>query len=112
MSNMYIHTGLEATTYELMTSLGNAAQTVSGILATQLLWPMNANGCEGGEEKECGTDEVDISSGHAFDASNGPARFTRYELLLRKCVTLRCVFFVFIYYSTYVYIYIFSVLCV
>jgi hypothetical protein len=72
--------GLEATTYELMTSLGNAAMTVSGILATQLLWTVNANGCE----EDCGDDEVNISSGDAFDDSKGPSRFTHYELLLSK----------------------------
>lgn len=72
--------GLEATTYELMTSLGNAAMTVSGILATQLLWSVNANGCE----EDCSENEVDISSRESFDNSNGPSRFSYYELLLSK----------------------------
>ena len=67
-----------------MTSLGNAASTVSAILATQLLWSVQANGCE----EDCGSDEVDISSEEAFDASDGPARFSHYEILLSEFVKI------------------------
>ncbi|CAM9659315.1 unnamed protein product [Ectocarpus fasciculatus] len=73
------HTGLEATTYELMVSVGNASLTVAGILGTQLLWPVNANGCE---EDDCPSNSVDVTSEEAFEASDGPARFTHYQVLL------------------------------
>jgi hypothetical protein len=87
--NMIICAGLEATTYELMISVGNAASTVSAILATQLLWTFKANGCK---DEPCSPDSVDITSEEAFDDSDGPARFSKYEILICKwhCGYLTC----------------------
>eukprot|EP00981_Chlorochromonas_danica_P010949 scaffold3553_cov180-Ochromonas_danica.AAC.16 len=71
--------GLEATTYELIITVGNAAQTVSGIIGTQLLTPLNAVTCSGTEDTStC----VDASSRSAYFDSDGPDRFMHYTLVL------------------------------
>lgn len=71
--------GQEATTYELIVTVGNAALTANGVISTQLLTPMNAVGCT---DKYCSSDTVDVSNQSTFNATNGPHRFTNYTLLL------------------------------
>ena len=73
--------GLEATTYELIVTVGNAALLVQSIIATQLLVPTNAVGCDD-DGGNCPSDSVDLSSKQAYFDSNGPQRFTNYTLLL------------------------------
>jgi ABC-type multidrug transport system permease subunit len=77
--------GQEATTYELIVTVGNAALTLNGVIATQLLTPMNAVACD--DDGDCPSDSVDVSSKDAFSDSNGPIRFTYYTILL-TCISL------------------------
>ena len=72
--------GQEATTYELLITVCNASLQFSGIVATQMLTPLNAVACE---DTPCPSNEVDISNGgEGFDNSNGPSRYTNYCLIL------------------------------
>ena len=71
--------GLEATTYELLVTVGNAALLVNGIISTQLLTPLRAAGCD---DDHCSDNTVDVSSPQAYRASDGPARYTNYTLVL------------------------------
>ena len=54
--------GQEATTYELLITVANAALTFSGIVATQLLFPLKATDCT---EQPCPENSVYISGGDA-----------------------------------------------
>jgi hypothetical protein len=74
--------GLEATTYELVITVGNAGQLVNGIVSTQLLYPMNAVGCDDDTGNCDSSTSVIVTSQSSFNASDGPARFTYYCLLL------------------------------
>jgi hypothetical protein len=74
--------GQEATTYELIITVGNAAGTVSGIIATQLLTPMNSVGCDD-DYGNCPSNTVVVTSKSAYEDSNGPERFTNYTLVLQ-----------------------------
>jgi hypothetical protein len=95
----HLTVGLEATTYELVASVSNAAMSLSSILATQLLSVVHATGCTEDDDDDgegsgddpmaqnststsCSSDSVDLSSVDSFEDSHGPARFTRYTLLL------------------------------
>jgi hypothetical protein len=72
--------GQEATTYELLITVNNAALTVSGIIATQLLVPLKAVDCS---SEVCTDSEVDIDSGvSGFEETDGPERYTNYTLCL------------------------------
>jgi hypothetical protein len=71
--------GQEATTYELIVTVGNAALTANGVISTQLLTPMNAVGCS---DPTCPSDTVNINDESTFNDSHGPRRFTNYTLLL------------------------------
>ena len=73
--------GQEATTYELIVTVGNAAATVNGIISTQLLTPMNSVGCDD-DYGNCPSNTVVVTSKSSFDSSDGPSRFTNYTLLL------------------------------
>ena len=74
--------GQEATTYELITTASNAASTVSSIIATQLLTPFDAVGCEN-VNGTCPANQVDIVDGRqGFNSSHGPRRFTIYACSL------------------------------
>eukprot|EP01039_Chlorochromonas_danica_P003362 gene3362-3685_t len=84
--------GLEATTYELIVTVGNAAQTVNGIVATQLLTPMDAVTCSGTDDSTANC--VDASSKSAYFDSDGPARFTHYTLLCLGISIGACIVFV------------------
>ena len=74
--------GLEATTYELVITVGNAGQAVRGIISTQLLYPFNAVGCDDDTGNCNSSNSVIVTSQSSFNASDGPARFTYYCLLL------------------------------
>lgn len=67
--------GQEATTYELIITVGNAALLVNGIISTQLLTPLGAVGCT---EEPCASHTVNIENQDSFNASNGPFIFTIY----------------------------------
>ena len=72
--------GQEATTYELLVTVGNSAILVNGIVATQLLTAFNGVTCEdsGGDTSSC----VDTTTADSYVDSDGPARFTKYTLVL------------------------------
>ncbi len=83
--------GQEATLFELIVNAGNSAQTLKGILGTQLLTPMRAAACE--SSSGCGSNTVTVTSKDAFDATDGPARYTYYTLLLAGISLVGCVLF-------------------
>ena len=74
--------GLEATTYELVITVANAGGLVNGIVSTQLLYPFNAVGCDDDTGNCNSSNSVIVTSQSSFNASDGPARFTYYCLLL------------------------------
>ena len=77
--------GQEATTYELLVTVGNAAILVNGIIATQLLTAFNGIACGSDDDAaECSSNTVDTSCRQAFDNSQGPKRFTHYTLVLNS----------------------------
>lgn len=81
--------GQEAITYEFVTSVFNAAITISTIVATQMLSPVSAIACTAGTDDDtatCPGNEVqtDGSSSDFFN-SDGPIRFTKYTILVCKC---------------------------
>lgn len=82
--------GQEATTYELVVTVGNAALTLNGVISTQLLTPVDATSCG---DDDCDADTVDVSSVDAFNDSNGPARFTAYTLVLTAISLVSLAFF-------------------
>lgn len=73
--------GQEATTYEFIITCANAATTINGIISTQLLSPFNSVGCDD-DGGYCPSNTVDVTDKEAFNASNGPQRFTYYTLVL------------------------------
>lgn len=73
--------GQEATTYELIVTVGNAAQTLNGIVSTQLLTPMDSVGCDDDYGK-CPSNSVVTTGPGAFNDSNGPERYSNYTFLL------------------------------
>ena len=76
--------GLEATTYELIVTVANGAMTAAGIIATQLLTPLNSAGCT---SETCPSNTVAVSNASSFNASDGPYRFTVYTLVL-TCISI------------------------
>lgn len=80
--------GQEATTYELIVTVGNAAMTVSGVIATQLMTPMKTVGCDD-DYGDCPANTVQVTSQSSFENSHGPIRFTYYTLVL-NCVSIGC----------------------
>lgn len=73
--------GQEATTYELIITVGNAAATVNGIISTQLLTPMDSVGCDD-DYGNCPSNTVVVTNKSSFENSDGPNRFTYYTLVL------------------------------
>lgn len=84
--------GLEATTYELIVTVGNAALTLNGIIATQLLTPMKAVGCDD-DTGNCSPNTVDVTGKSGFDSTDGPNRFTNYTLVLTAISLTACYLF-------------------
>lgn len=77
--------GQEATTYELLVTVGNSAILLNGIISTQLLTAFQGVACGSDDDTAtCSSDTVDTSSPQAFKDSDGPARFTRYNLVLNS----------------------------
>jgi hypothetical protein len=74
--------GLEATTYELIVTVGNACLTVSNIIGTQILVPANAIGCQLLDYSKCAADSVSITSISGFIATDGPSRYTNYTWII------------------------------
>lgn len=85
--------GLEATTYELIITVGNACGTLGSIVATQLLLPLDCLGCF--EEPCDGATTVDISSKDTFFATDGPSRFTRYCIVITVISVSSTFFFIY-----------------
>ena len=83
--------GLEATTYELIITVGNACGTVNGIISTQLLLPLKTIGCS---TEPCPDSSVDITSKEAYFSTNGPHKFTVYTLTLLCISVSSCLIFV------------------
>lgn len=83
--------GQEATLFELIVNAGNSAQTLKGILATQLLTPMKAAACE--SSSGCSSDSVSVTSKDSFDDTHGPERYTNYTLLLSGIGIAACILF-------------------
>jgi hypothetical protein len=73
--------GQEATTYELLVTVGNSALLVNGIVGTQLLSAFKGQACEN-DDADCGSNTINTSSRQAFDDSHGPERFRDYTLVL------------------------------
>lgn len=83
--------GLEATTYELIITVGNTALLINGIISTQLLFPLQSVGCD--KEQNCPANEVDVTSKAAFRASDGPHRYTVYNLVMTAISICACLVF-------------------
>lgn len=74
--------GIEATTYELVITVGNACLTLNGILGTQLLFAADSTACEE-SYASCPNDSVAVTSGaKGFEETDGPNRYTRYNLIV------------------------------
>lgn len=90
--------GQEAITYELIISVANSASSISTIIATQLLTPMNAVECKEGTDDDatagaCSSNQVNVYSYETFKASNGPNTFTYYSLLILSINIFALLFF-------------------
>jgi len=84
-------TGLEATTFELLVTVGNAALLVNGVISTQLLTPLNAVSCD--DDGGCGSNTVSTTSQQSFNDSDGPWRYTQYTLILNSISVATCFIF-------------------
>lgn len=84
--------GLEATTYELIVTVGNSAQFFNGIVSTQLLTPLKASSCNDGLDA-CPSNTVVTSSTETYEASDGPNRFTQYTLVITMIGLASCCLF-------------------
>lgn len=84
-------TGLEATTFELLVTVGNAALLVNGVISTQMLTPLNAVSCD--EDGGCGSHTVSTTSQQSFNDSDGPWRYTQYTLILNSISVAACFIF-------------------
>lgn len=84
-------TGLEATTFELLVTVGNSALLVNGVISTQMLTPLNAVSCDG--DGGCGSHTVSTTSQQSFNDSDGPWRYTQYTLILNSISVAACFIF-------------------
>jgi hypothetical protein len=88
--------GQEATTFELVATVGNAALLVNSIVSTQLLAAFKGVACDTDDDDgdgdyddgddgdaSCSSGTVDTSDKASFDASHGPWRFTQYTIALQ-----------------------------
>jgi hypothetical protein len=85
--------GLEATTYELIITVNNAALTLNSIIATQLLTPLKSTGCTEDDDGSCPSDSVDLNSVRGYEDSDGPMRFTKYTITLIAISISCCLIF-------------------
>ena len=86
--------GLEATTYELVVSVGNSALTVGSVLSTQLLASVGAQGCTEEDVNNCPNDSVHLDSEQSFEDSNGPRKFSDYTFLIIGIQIIGAILFV------------------
>jgi hypothetical protein len=82
--------GQEATTYELLITVNNAASTVCGIISTQLLTPLKVTGCT---DDSCPSNSVSINNPQSFKDTDGPYRYTVYGLTLMTISIVACMVF-------------------
>lgn len=88
--------GQEAITYELIISVANSASSMSTIIATQLLTPLSATSCDVGADDDtttCNSSEVNLYSYDTFKASDGPAKFAKYQLVILAINIVSMLFF-------------------
>ena len=79
--------GQEATTFELIISVGNAALLLNGIIATQFLTPLKCTACTDDDQSNCPSDSVNVSS------PNGRYKYTKYTLTLMSISVVACCVF-------------------
>lgn len=82
--------GQEATTLEFIVTCGNAAMTVNSIIATQLLTPLNAVSCDD-DNDHCPSNTVDLNDPSTFNATDGPSKYTNYQIIL-SCIAIVATF--------------------
>lgn len=63
----------------MVVSVANAALTLNTIVATQFLQLTNAAVCN---QQPCPSNSVDVTSAEAFNASDGPSKFSNYTYLV------------------------------
>ena len=85
--------GAEATTQELIASTANAAYTLNGVLATQLLFPLDALACTD-DDGNCPSNSVEANNKESFEASDGPNRYRNYALILCSIAIAGSIIFV------------------
>jgi hypothetical protein len=85
--------GQEATTFELIISVGNAALLMNSVIATQLLTPLKSTACNDENQQNCSNDSVNVSSPQAFNATNGPFKYTVYMITLMSISIIACLVF-------------------
>ena len=67
---------------------------VSGILSTQLLDAVNANGCDNDDPDTCSSDTVALDSSSSYVDSAGPRRFSNYTFLITGIQILGAILFI------------------
>ena len=74
--------GLEATTYELVVSVGNSALIVSGVLSTQFLIAVGGLPCTDDDVTQCPSNTVSLESTSDYKETDGPRKYSDYTFLL------------------------------
>jgi len=74
--------GLEATTYELVVSVGNSALMVAGVLSTQFLIAVGGLPCTDSDPNSCPSDTVSLENTSDYKETNGPRKYSDYTFLL------------------------------
>jgi hypothetical protein len=76
--------GQEAITFELIISVANSASQLSTIIATQLLHPLGATTCSSNyvDDDSCQSHQVNLNDENTYDETNGPRKFTNYQLVV------------------------------
>lgn len=70
--------GLEATTFEVTSTLQLAAFSITSLLGTQLLGLFKAESCNGNDYSDC----INVTDVSGYLTSNGPYLYTRYSIIL------------------------------
>ncbi len=73
--------GQESTTYELIVSAGNSSNNIASIISTQLLTAAHSNTCSD-PSGVCPDGLVNTYSMSTFFSTDGPAKFTKYSLMI------------------------------
>jgi hypothetical protein len=88
--------GQEAVTYELIISVANSCSNLSTIVATQLLTPMKATTCDTNyvdDDVGCEASQVNLYNFDNYKETDGPAKFTKYQLLILGINVISCIVF-------------------